>query len=260
MLSHGIGLTTFRLCRKPSKSDFSHLNIFLNPFKFLNLNRALHLPHPSPESRIPSRVMAKRKTSSLAQEAPSTTIPIPVPPLDNGMLVPSKRRTSQRKVATSEGRSILTNPDRNPGILDGPEALRASPDADEADESVDVTKAGMDIAKQVKNEDEDMPSLMDRGDSDSSLSDMPDMESPIKKPISSVKAKAPTAQKDKGNIKAAPAKPKQAATKEPQYLDPEAEGDEEADEEEIQAALSRPPPVNSNYLPLPWKGRLGYVR
>ena len=41
--------------------------------------------------------------------------------------------------------------------------------------------------------------------------------------------------------------------------DPEAEGAEEADEEEIKEALSRPPPVNSDYLPLPWKGRLGYV-
>jgi hypothetical protein len=41
--------------------------------------------------------------------------------------------------------------------------------------------------------------------------------------------------------------------------DPEAEGDELADEDEIKEALSRPPPVNSDYLPLPWKGRLGYV-
>jgi UV DNA damage endonuclease len=26
-----------------------------------------------------------------------------------------------------------------------------------------------------------------------------------------------------------------------------------------EAAIARPPPVNSDYLPLPWKGRLGYV-
>jgi UV DNA damage endonuclease len=32
------------------------------------------------------------------------------------------------------------------------------------------------------------------------------------------------------------------------------------DEDEVKEALSRPPPVNSDYLPLPWKGRLGYVR
>ena len=46
-------------------------------------------------------------------------------------------------------------------------------------------------------------------------------------------------------------------------IDPEDEegpnaGDEE--EEVIKEALSRTPPVNSDYLPLPWKGRLGYVR
>ncbi|EXJ74947.1 uncharacterized protein A1O5_01643 [Cladophialophora psammophila CBS 110553] len=41
--------------------------------------------------------------------------------------------------------------------------------------------------------------------------------------------------------------------------DPEAEGDVEANPEELKEALSRPPPVNSSYLPLPWKGRLGYA-
>lgn len=38
--------------------------------------------------------------------------------------------------------------------------------------------------------------------------------------------------------------------------DPEAEGDEEVDEEEVKQAPSRPPPVNSDYLPLPGKERL----
>jgi len=41
--------------------------------------------------------------------------------------------------------------------------------------------------------------------------------------------------------------------------DPEAEGDEEVEEEEVKQAPSRPPPVNSDYLPLPGKGRLSYV-
>jgi hypothetical protein len=35
--------------------------------------------------------------------------------------------------------------------------------------------------------------------------------------------------------------------------------DGEEDEEVLQAAISRPPPVYSSYIPLPWKGRLGYV-
>jgi len=42
-------------------------------------------------------------------------------------------------------------------------------------------------------------------------------------------------------------------------LDPESDEDVAVDAEELKEALGRPPPVNSSYLPLPWKGRLGYV-
>jgi UV DNA damage endonuclease len=47
--------------------------------------------------------------------------------------------------------------------------------------------------------------------------------------------------------------------KEAAVVDPEADEDGPADLEEVKEALSRPAPVNSDYLPLPWKGRLGYV-
>ncbi|KAJ5178596.1 uncharacterized protein N7500_001295 [Penicillium coprophilum] len=42
-------------------------------------------------------------------------------------------------------------------------------------------------------------------------------------------------------------------------LDPESDEDVPIDAEELKEALGRPPPVNSSYLPLPWKGRLGYA-
>ncbi|KMU74025.1 hypothetical protein CISG_10243 [Coccidioides immitis RMSCC 3703] len=42
-------------------------------------------------------------------------------------------------------------------------------------------------------------------------------------------------------------------------LDPEIDSEEPAEEEEVKGAAARPPPVNSDYLPLPWRGRLGYV-
>jgi UV DNA damage endonuclease len=42
-------------------------------------------------------------------------------------------------------------------------------------------------------------------------------------------------------------------------IDPESDEDVPVEAEELQEALSRAPPVNSSYLPLPWKGRLGYV-
>lgn len=113
--------------------------------------------------------------------------------------------------------------------------------------------AGMDVEKQVKDEDSDSP-----------LSDMEEVEEPVEKKKVTHNNKTVTAAKKAGKggsakKAAVAAKDKKELTREPQFLDPEAEGDEEADEEEIQAALSRPPPVNSDYLPLPWRGRLGYV-
>ncbi|KAJ5559120.1 hypothetical protein N7535_009015 [Penicillium sp. DV-2018c] len=42
-------------------------------------------------------------------------------------------------------------------------------------------------------------------------------------------------------------------------LDPESDEDIPLEADELKEALGRPPPVNSSYLPLPWKGRLGYA-
>lgn len=109
----------------------------------------------------------------------------------------------------------------------------------------------MDVEKQVKKEEDDEESPLS------------DIESPAKQKKAATKGKAEKAKgkeaKTEPAAKAVPtAKPKDN-TKDIHFLDPEAKDEEEADEEELQAALSRPPPVNSDYLPLPWKGRLGYV-
>lgn len=42
-------------------------------------------------------------------------------------------------------------------------------------------------------------------------------------------------------------------------MDPESDDNVPIEAEELEDAITRPPPVNSSYLPLPWKGRLGYV-
>lgn len=42
-------------------------------------------------------------------------------------------------------------------------------------------------------------------------------------------------------------------------FNPESDEEVPIEAEELKTALSKPPPVNSSYLPLPWKGRLGYV-
>ena len=117
---------------------------------------------------------------------------------------------------------------------------------------MNLEKAGMNVEMQVKEEDSDSP-----------LSELEEVIEPLENNKGKCKGDTVATAKKRGKeeMKKAVvvAKDKKEPTKESQFLDPEAEGDEEADEEEIQAALSRPPPVNSDYLPLPWKGRLGYV-
>lgn len=124
--------------------------------------------------------------------------------------------------------------------------MRASPDSD-VNESI--------TPGQVK---------LDEG-SESPLSEVPEIEPPKKKK----KAAAPsggkkTGPKEKAHLETEPKTPPAAKAKankneDGAMDDPEADGQEEAGEEEVKEASSRPPPVNSSYLPLPWKGRLGYV-
>ena len=201
-------------------------------------------------------VMGKRKSlSTVVPESISTALSIPPPTFTEDPTPPSKRRASQRRVSQRKPDTGSTNPNKNANVLDAPEALRASPDASEQDERMNLEAAGMDVAKQVKEEDSDSP-----------LSEMSDVEPPTEIKKGKAKGRATAVLKNgldeqsKKKTAANSRKDTDTPVKEPLFLDPEADGEEEADEEEIQAALSRPPPVNSDYLPLPWKGRLGYVR
>lgn len=157
-----------------------------------------------------------------------------------------KRRSSARNAATV----AATNPDLNDQIIDGPNATRASPDGDVNEEIVpgpvksETTEppkkgTGKKAAKEtqaVKAEDDSAPKKPQA--KKASKTEAPSVSAEFKKPAAALKAKKET-DADPG--------------------DPEADDAEEADEEEVNEALARPPPVNSDYLPLPWKGRLGYA-
>lgn len=132
-----------------------------------------------------------------------------------------------------------TNPEVNDEVIDGPNALRASPDS-----TVDRKIA---------------PSL-DHVGSDSPLSDVPEIKPEPKQrgrgkkdTSAAAAAEPPIETPKKGSSKAT------GVDEEPHMSDPEAEEEDFVDEEDIKKAISRPPPVNSDYLPLPWKGRLGYA-
>ena len=171
----------------------------------------------------------------------------------------TKRQASRRKVDT--------NPDHNADILDGRTALQASPDAEEAGETLDVENVtgGSAKANGIAKVEED---------SDSPLSEAP--MDPLPPKSTRKQKRNPTkssiaAKKGSDEIKAF--KAEQAAKKGTetnvkkedgdewdQRLDPD--GDEAGPIEDVDVMkreAGRPPPVNSDYLPLPWKGRLGYV-
>ena len=164
--------------------------------------------------------MAKRKRvsevdASATLQSVTANLPSPAP----------TRRASSRKVSSITPADIDTNPDTNPKIEDGPDALRASPDAEKPEiPETKLKKPRQPASKKIKAE------TADENDAVSKL------------PKSIANPKAPMKQDDAAG-----------------RGDPEADGDEEADPEELKEALSRPPPVNSSYLPLPWKGRLGYA-
>jgi len=165
--------------------------------------------------------------------------------LNDGKIPPAKREAAGRKKG-----KVITNPNKNAEIMDAPDALRASPDSDINEDLVPG------------------PVKRDEGE-ESPLSDVPEVEPPKKRAKGGRKKAADTTETNGDSAtapktppaSAAKATPKAKASADDDALrDPEAEeGDEEANEDEVREALSRPPPVNSSYLPLPWKGRLGYA-
>ncbi|PBP19761.1 Xylose isomerase-like protein [Diplocarpon rosae] len=201
------------------------------------------------------RIAAAAATNAVPNRLTETPI---LPPGTVTPAPPLKKRASRRG-------KIDTNPDHNPEVEDGKSALRASPDAGGEGEvfgaaSLAEPEAGTN--ERVKKE--------------SGVDTSPDLATAQPTPAKTQK-KSPTkssiaAKKGSDEIKAFRAE--QAAKKAAEVKvkkedegdawdkrqDPD--GDEVApaeDAEVLKQEARRPPPVNSDYLPLPWKGRLGYA-
>ncbi|KAG9248768.1 UV-endonuclease UvdE-domain-containing protein [Calycina marina] len=202
-------------------------------------------------------------TQSPKQNGPANPFPILPRPVKSAA---PKRQASRRT-------KVDTNPDQNGDILDGKAALRASSDANEKGEALNVAAIvpppitpakAHGIKRNTKAKVQD--------DSDSPLSDLAD-ETPVAKKQKKMPTKSSIAAK-KGSDEIKAFRAEQAAKKAAEmkikkelvadkwdnryYSDGDEAGPvEKADVLKLEAA--RPPPVNSDYLPLPWKGRLGYA-
>lgn len=215
----------------------------------------------------------KRRRSTGANGAGAKT----QSPMDesNGVAIPSSTIPTGNGYPSTK---FDTNPDRNPEVIDGQAALRASPDADEPGEALDLAKAGSvppitpvkglgakrrKTASKVKQE------------SDSPLSDVnveavvvasakKGKKTPTKSSVSAKKGadeiKAFIAQQKANKVEESKVKKEEAEDEWDKRADPDGDDDGPAEDADVvKLEASRPPPVNSDYLPLPWKGRLGYV-
>jgi UV DNA damage endonuclease len=185
-------------------------------------------------------------------KVPHTAVPLP-PNVTADAPKPTRRQSARG------GKSAVTNPNSNPDVLDGVSALRASPDgheegAPESHLAPNMSNGTVNGAAKDATTAMPPPTTMPVGGSSAVP---PTSEAPAGKG-KRTKAVAPQVKAEpvdtNGVSKIAPTENTGMAG------DPEDEADGlEEDEVEVKEALSRPPPVNSEYLPLPWKGRLGYV-
>ncbi|KAK0335369.1 hypothetical protein LTR59_009059 [Friedmanniomyces endolithicus] len=213
----------------------------------------------------------KRKRSAIEASKPALNSDAP----------PFKRRASTRNAASV---AALVNPDVNGDVLDAPNATRASPDSSVNEDivSAPLLKTGVDEESDLS----DAPAVVEPPKRKGRAKKAQDAGEGVRKAeetigavvdaaaahttVAAKKARRKTIKQEEDDdtgttapttAKAAPLKKgKKPIDDEVATRDPEAEGDEDApDEAEVNEASLRPPPVHSDYLPLPWKGRLGYA-
>jgi UV DNA damage endonuclease len=218
-----------------------------------------------PKRKRSSVIAPEASTDGLAPGLHDNLVP-PTASLSTTKAPTPKRRTSRRF-------EIDTNPDRNTEIIDGRTALRASPDSSENEQALEVGKIDGGTPKPAKRN--DTRRTFPAEDSDSPLSYTP-TEMPVsapaqkrKKPPSSSSIAAKGGASETQALKRESPANKAAVSKAHEEDGDESverqdpNGDEAVPSEDLDTMkkeAGRPPPVNTDYLPLPWKGRLGYVR
>ena len=213
----------------------------------------------------------KRKRSSLAT---TTAGENGIPPILHETPFPLPSKAIKPPAPKRQGLhrdKIDTNPDQNADIVDGKTALRASPDADEEGESLAAEKVNSGpntpaktkgINGAVKDEDSDSP--LSEIDLPVSAPSKKQKKTPTKSSIAAKKGsdeiKAFKAEQAAKKAAAAKVKKEEDVDEWDKKLDPDGDGVGPAEDVDVmKKEAARSPPVNSDYLPLPWRGRLGYV-
>jgi len=226
----------------------------------------------------PKRKVSIAAASPAAGEAPvhrskMRCSEVPLPANAAGKDKKPPRRQSSRGVAA------VTNPELNPEIYDAPNALRPSPDGHEcAEEEAHLHQHDINAGNAVNgvNAASNKPSTSQNATTEvktAPLTGAERIDEAGATPAVPAAGRAKRKQAGAVHVKTEGGESTIAAVKDSVENgtapeddagiagDPEGEAmdGEEGDEVELKQALARPPPVNSEYLPLPWKGRLGYV-
>ena len=261
-------------CLSATRASLSkHSNVLVfRPRNYFNL---FHRGLPATrniQSQLRFNMPPKRKRSSVAPASPLPSngiSPIPIRP-------PSSSSTSKypqaKRQATRHGK-VGMNPDRNTDVVDGKMELGAFPDAEDARVAFDVERAlnGPPDTALKPNTTKHTAKDEESGSLQSDVSAETLISGPAKKNQKTPRKSSIAAKKGSDEIKVF--KAEQASKKATQTnfkkedadewgesLDPN--GDEAGPIEgvdDLKKEAERPPPVHSDYLPLPWKGRLGYV-
>ncbi|KAI9832248.1 MAG: UV-damage endonuclease [Sarea resinae] len=191
--------------------------------------------------------MVKRKRSSAATATTTSRNDLPAIPLQLEIPGLKAKRTIKRAPTRLTTDHNATEPDFD-STLHGQSGALLDPQTLAAAGAIDATTQD----NIMPSSDFRMPDLS----SDSSLSDLSEIEKE-NKPLKGKKA-AKGKPRASNRSSTSPTKSKSDDI-DTEIVDPEAEGLDDVDEEEVREALTRPPPVHSDFLPLPWNGRLGYA-
>ncbi|CAI6339572.1 unnamed protein product [Periconia digitata] len=251
-----------------------------------HLHLPSHLAHPPPTPIMVSK--RKRSSESAAgqqqqqgQSRPRQRTAVPLP--SSSTIAPAEPPQPPRRQASRRNAAAVTDPNANPDIVDGISSLRASPDAVPPPpklrkNAAAAAKPGTTPSQSVGH----VPTSSRRGRTKGVTTQPPSDANDAPVPGTSKTAVAgldPPAVPDNGkHVKVhaakataqtvqngiAPPPPSGSALEETVGVTANPDdngGEDQGDEpyEDVAEALSRPPPINSDYLPLPWKGRLGYA-
>lgn len=198
------------------------------------------MPPKRKKSAVTASPAASDSPALDMSKVPHTAVPLP-PNVAGDAPKPTRRQSARG------GKSAATNPNTNPEVLDGVSALRASPDGHE--EGAPESHLAPSMSNGVVN-----------GAAKDATTEMRTPTIAADAPAGKGKRKKAAAPQVKVETEESNGVTKIAPTENTGMAgDPEEADGLEEDEVEVREALSRPPPVNSEYLPLPWKGRLGYV-